>query len=185
MADMRIAAASKKAGSPYGMAAEVDVDGAYQEAVFTLPRIKASGFKSDTAVEDLEDEGGIITVDNGATTNDFEMTFLQEDAATKDMAIFTYRDKYLQIFKEQSVRLINGKAQYLCLPICKVISVMEDTLPGSEVVMTLRPQNVTGDLTVDVSTFTDTDFLVTPTGSLVFGTASTDHQFHQYHEQAP
>jgi len=174
MADMRINNAVKKTGSGLAHAAEVDSVGAYIGAKFTLPWISSSAIKDTTEVESIKTEGMSTFYDTGSREVEWELTFTQKDKASVQMMIETYRGKYLQIFKEISDRTINGKYQYALAAVCMPVPALELT-PGNEVKATFKVMPVSAALTVDCSTYDDTSYKGTITGSLYFGSSSKEY----------
>jgi len=175
MPDMRINNAVKKTGSGYAVAVVVDSAGAYSGAKFTLPWISASSFKDTTEIETIKSEGMPSFYDTGSREVEWELTFMQRDKATVQMMVETHRDHYLQIFKENSDKTVNAKYQYYLAAICKPVPTVEVTNNGNEIKAVFKVMPVTALLTVDCTTFDDTTFKGTITGSLYFGPANKEY----------
>lgn len=178
----RYNAAVRNTGSGKGRAQETSAAGVVTGSVFDLPWIKESTLSDTTDEVEIESEGEDTFTDEGKRTVKWDCTFLQRDKDTVEMMVKTYKGKYLTIVKEQSDKTVNSLYPYLAMMIAKVNPTVEIASPGSDVKAMFSLQAVQSTVTLDLSTFADSAFRTTLSGSATFSVAG--YPYWQYVEIA-
>ncbi len=150
------------------------------EQFVPFPIVKDSTLKDDFAEEFAEDEGGDQYPQEGKRTVELSGTTAQRDQPTLELSTKTLRGLYVAILKEQSSRPVNGKYQYLYIPLAKMTPNLEVKFPGGEIGWKFNPQPAPSAFTVDLSTIGITDAKVTLTGTVSIATG----EYYAFHEQA-
>ena len=103
-------------------------------SLLTFPYIKDSQITDTTEMTVVKDEGGlVINSIEGSREPKLQMTFMQQDLATIQMMVETYRGQSMQIVKEKNRVTVNGINEYFAFGICKVIPNVTYKGTGGEV----------------------------------------------------
>lgn len=167
MADLlnRSAGPAVSKGSPIASWVWVDEDGVISGASTAelMPLIKDSTFNDTHNVDEVFDEGGNSYKADGTKQRSIDVTFMQQDKATKELA-YNYDGKYMRIVKEEHRQLIDGKYQYRIYPLCKVEKSSTKAAQGGEVPYTITVYNNASEIGVDLSDHASAEFKATLTG---------------------
>jgi hypothetical protein len=159
--------------------AGADIDG---EDWMPFPIVKDSTLKDDFAEEFVEDEGGDQYPQEGKRTVELSGTTSQRDQDTMELSVITLRGKYVSIIKEQSSRPVDGKYQYLFMPLAKMTPSLELKFPGGEIGWKFNPQPSPSAVAFNLATGAAdiTDAKVTLTGTVNVATGD----YYAFHSQA-
>jgi len=157
MAAVNLRSSAKQAtilGSSYAIAMFVDADGdpvTVGEKYFTFPYFENSSNVDNVSEESQVNEGGDTWGAISSKDFQYNVTLAQQDRATsmlsKDLA-----GKYLRIIKEKNVQPIDGKYQYLVMPITEISENRTMEAKGGLYQYTFRLLPVEVDnLTIDLS----------------------------------
>lgn len=109
-------------GSDRGVYCEVDTTQANYTLTGgwkSLPYIANSSRGGEESTEDQETEGGTIIALTGTTKRTLNLTFMQQDVATKRFIEKELKGKTIAIVKEEHMVEVDGQYQYAVYPLCK------------------------------------------------------------------
>src|SRR5574343_271914 len=170
MATIRSSGGIRSLGSGKAWYYECDSSGTPTGALQKLPLIIDSTLNDETAVTEVQDEGGNTYTSDGTRKVTLSLTAMQRDAESINLAVQTLRGKYVTILKELAEDTVNGKYQMLVAAIAKPTAKLNFKLPDGKVAYEFTLQNNLSTISVNLATTnSDTDASTTWTGTASVG----------------